>query len=325
MPRFTPFNLSLPRLSTKAALGAAAIGSAIVHAGLVVFLVTVRLEGPRPTLVDAPATQLTLAPTPPRPAPPAPKPAEPAPAPPTPPPAEPPLADKPKSLPLEALAPTPVIAAPASPRVSASPSPPPPPPPAIASFAGVQGTRAKRVVYVMDGSAAMLTTLPYVQDELVQSVSRLDASQSFQIIVFRDPPASGRPTPALERFSATDFTPALGRAGVASWVRSIRPVGSSVPLEGLRSALMLHPDLIFLLTCSIPRSQAGTWGEGNAATLAALDALNPADASGKRATVIKAVQLLADDPTGLLQAIAAAHGDGPGSYRVLTLDDLNGR
>lgn len=222
-------------------------------------------------------------------------------------------------------------AAPANPAPQAAPAPAAPvtPPPAVASFAGVEGVRATRIVYVMDGSAAMVTTLPFVEEELAGSVARLNSSQRFQIIVFREPPASrpGRSPPALERFSPNGFTIAniAARQQVASWVQAIRPSGSSVPLEGLREALNLHPDLIFLLTCSIPRSEAGTWGEGNAATLAALDTLNPPDAYGRRPTVIKAVQLLADDPTGLLQAIAAIHGDGPGSYRVLTLDELKGQ
>jgi hypothetical protein len=193
----------------------------------------------------------------------------------------------------------------------------------------VEGVRAKRIVYVMDGSAAMVTTLPFIEDELVRSVARLTSSQSFQVVVFRDPPESrsGKPLPALERFSPQGLTPAnaAARQQVGTWIQGIRPLGSSVPLDGLREALDLHPDLIFLLTCSIQRSQAGTWGQGNAATLAALDKLNPPDSYGRRPTVIKAVQLLADDPTGLLQAIAAIHGDGPGSYRVLTLEELKGQ
>ncbi|MBI1189401.1 MAG: hypothetical protein GC200_01790 [Tepidisphaera sp.] len=333
--------------SAKTILIAACVGSGVVHAGLIVVLERIRIAAPKPRLVDAPATQLTLAPAPDlKPAPPQtptpkqPKPAPPKPEPPKP---EPPKPETPKPAPApdsllaskpvaKAPQPTAKAAAPASAPAAAPPVPPEsesPPPPAVASFAGVQGVRARHIVYVMDGSAAMVTTLPFVEEELIHSISRLDASQSFEVIVFRDPPEakSGQPLPAIERFSSSGYTQAAPgvRQRVENWVQGIRPAGSSVPLDGLREGLALHPDLIFLLTCSIPRSQAGTWGEGNAATLAALDKLNPPDDLGRRPTVIKTVQLLADDPTGLLQSIAAIHGDGPGSYRVLTLEDLKGQ
>lgn len=317
------------RISARAAIIAACVGSAVVHAGLVVLLVQIRLAAPRPQLIDAPATQLTLAPlTPPA------APVEPKPAPPPPPAPE---ATPPTDPLLASMTTVPDVPHPTPATQAARPNPKPaaaqapattPSPPAVASFAGVEGVRAKRIVYVMDGSAAMVTTLPFIEDELVRSVARLNASQSFQVVVFRDPPESrsGKALPALEKFSPEGLTAAntAARQHVSTWIQSIRPLGSSVPLEGLREALGLHPDLIFLLTCSIQRSEAGTWGEGNAATLAALDRLNPPDASGRRPTVIKAVQLLADDPTGLLQAIATIHGDGAGSYRVLTLDELKG-
>ncbi|MFA6044530.1 MAG: hypothetical protein WC718_06065, partial [Phycisphaerales bacterium] len=92
MRRETPNNPARPRwrISARAALIAACVGSAVVHAGLAVLLVQIRLAAPRPQLVDAPATQLTLAPlTPPAapveakltPPPPSPPPPEPKPAP----------------------------------------------------------------------------------------------------------------------------------------------------------------------------------------------------------------------------------------------------
>ena len=43
---------------------------------------------------------------------------------------------------------------------------------------------------------------------------------------------------------------------------------------------------------------------------------------GQRRTVIKAIQFLEEDPTGTMQAIGEDHGDGPGSYAVLTLKAL---
>ena len=41
--------------------------------------------------------------------------------------------------------------------------------------------------------------------------------------------------------------------------------------------------------------------------------------------VIKAIQFVEEDPTGTMQLIGTEHGDGPGSYRVLSVQDLGGR
>jgi hypothetical protein len=188
--------------------------------------------------------------------------------------------------------------------------------PVPVSFAGVEGARAKRVVYVVDASGAMTSSLKFVKEELIRSIARLDPSQSFQIIVIRNP---------IEQF-ADGLVPATGpvRMRAAAWLETIQPSGRSDPLPGLEAALRLKPELVFLLTRSIRRSGTNAeWGQGSAATLDALDRLNPVDLhTGQRPAVIKAIQFLDDDPTGLLQDIARLHGDGPGSYRVLRIHEL---
>jgi hypothetical protein len=200
--------------------------------------------------------------------------------------------------------------------------------PAPVSFAGVEGARATKVVYVVDASGAMTSSLKFVKEELVRSIARLDSSQSFQIVVVRDP-VNRAIEGDVEVFTTEEgqgLVPASGQARLraAAWLETVQPHGRSDPLAGLTAALNLKPDLVFLLTRSIRRSGSNTeWGKGSTATLEALDALNPADINtGQRATVIKAIQFLDEDPTGLLQAIGRVHGDGPGSYRVLKVNDL---
>ena len=334
----------------RPAVAAAVAASVVVHAGLVLALVTIRWEPARPArLTDAPAaeTRLTLAPLTSIPeAAPEPEVPEPPPEPET---AEPevaaPEAERVAMLtpspPVE-IAPAPVAAPITAPRKARVETPARPPrpraaPPVVASFAGVEATRARSVVYVVDASGAMTSTLDFVKAELASSLGRLDLSQRFQIIVFRDLPApvpgragrrAGRadavgPTQAFRADAlsgATLLAPTdTVRADAAAWLTSIDPAGRSDPLAGLSAALALRPDLVFLLTRSIRRTGgAAEWGAGNAATLAALDRLNPADPdTGQRPTVIKAIQFLDEDPTGLLRAIASAHGDGPGSYTVV--------
>lgn len=229
------------------------------------------------------------------------------------------------------LPPPPALA----PPPASAPSKPPPQGPSKATFAGVKADRAERVVYVVDASGAMTTSLTFVLDELSRSIGRLDESQQFQVILFREPPPSGGGatigTSGFEIFHPPGARVAgLLRANdsnkdaVRGWLRTVRPLGRSAPLPGLRAALELRPQLVFLLTRSITRSgSTPQWGSGNAAVLKTLDELNPHDrVTGRRAVTLKAIQFLDDDPSGLLRSIAEQHGDGPDSYTLKAIGDL---
>ena len=75
---------------------------------------------------------------------------------------------------------------------------------------------------------------------------------------------------------------------------------------------------------AIGESAGGVWGRGTAEIMAELDKLNPVRGTQRR-VVIKALQFLEEDPTGTMQAIGEQHGDGPGSYSVVSLQMLGGR
>jgi hypothetical protein len=208
-----------------------------------------------------------------------------------------------------------------------------------ATFAGLGAKRAASVVYVVDASGAMVSSLRFVFDELNRSVSRLGAGQKFAVVLFRD--RSDQRGPLIDVFSPsgrdpgstlTTATPA-NKAALRNWLASIRPAGRSNPLDGVRRGLQFPCDAVFLLSRSIRRSggadgagaEGGVWGRGTRETLAELDRLNPRDARGQRRVVIKAIQFLEEDPTGTMQAIGREHGDGPGSYTVLPLESLTSR
>ncbi len=201
------------------------------------------------------------------------------------------------------------------------------------TFAGVAAERASTIVYVVDASGPMASSLPFVVDELSRSIESLAASQQFQVILFRSRPSLKDTT--LSDAGYEMFTGA-GRGlhsatrdvkdGVRAWLTSVRPTGRSDPLPGLRAALSMKPSLVFLLSRSIKRSgPTKEWGAGATAILTTLDRLNPVDrVNGQRASVIKTIQFLDDDPSGLLRSIASVHGDGAGSYRVMELAELTG-
>lgn len=192
-------------------------------------------------------------------------------------------------------------------------------------FAGLGASNARSVVYVVDASGSMVTSLPFVIAEVERSVSQLAATQKFGVVLFRRLP-DGRS--GLEVFS-----PVLVRATTSAqerlrdWLTTVEPAGRSVPLIGLERAIAYRPDAVFLLSRAIERSGGDAWdtggGRGVADTLARIDALNPV-VDGHRPVVIQTIQFLDDDPTGIMQEIGRAHGsrlDAQGreiaGYRVI--------
>lgn len=189
-------------------------------------------------------------------------------------------------------------------------------------FAGLGAATARSVVYVVDGSGPMVSSIREVFDEVVRSVSRLGPSQRFGVVVFRRIPGRER--------GYEWFTPALVRATpdavqrLRAWLERIEPGGASNPLGGLRAAFTMEPEAIFLLSRSIERSGGGVWELGLTSTLAELERLNPVDRrTGTRRVVIKTIQFIDEDPSGIMQEIGRLHGGAlPGeaasdSYTVI--------
>lgn len=212
-----------------------------------------------------------------------------------------------------------------TPSVAASPATSTPP--ATISFAGVEAPRARSVVYVIDASGPMVSSWKWIQSELARSIRQLDESQRFQVVVSRaSPGASGTSAVLFPARGLRALVPctAPNKLLLVQWLQETTPGGRSDLLPGLRTAIELEPELVFVLTRSIKRSGPdAAWGAGKDATLRALEKINPrSQVTGQRAVVIKTIQLLEDDPTGTLQAIAEQHGDGAGSYRVITQKEL---
>lgn len=219
--------------------------------------------------------------------------------------------------PTQAIAPAPAPASPVPVVVAKTDVP-------IAGFAGVQVRKARRIVYAVDVSGAMAACLDSVLLELRRSIGRLDPEQQFQIVFFRQELSGEQRAVAIDdhggRASLLSASPENKRR-VDQLLRSARPMGRSAPLVGLKRSLELAPDVVFLLTSNIQRSDQSA--ASDARILRSLDDLNPISrVSGRRPVVIKTLQFVEDDPTGLMQSIAAAHGDGPGSYVQLKVSDI---
>lgn len=194
------------------------------------------------------------------------------------------------------------------------------------SFAGVKAHAARRIVYVVDASGSMVNSYAFVRARLIQSINRLSPTQRFTIVLARTQPGSTtmEVLPTERKVAYLRGIPSEKDQAVR-WLRDVVVGGRSSPLEGLESALSLDPkpDLVFLLSRGFKRTDSGAW-TGVEGALAKLDVLNPMSArTGRRAVIVKTLQFLDDDPTGLMEAIGNAHGDGPGSSRVLTMADLS--
>lgn len=198
----------------------------------------------------------------------------------------------------------------------------------VASFTSVSGDRAHSIVYVIDASGSMTSCLPFIRQELQRSIMRLDAGQQFQVVVCRDYPSgvtSSEPAiftfaPRAEMESVLVPATDLNKSLIRSWSERVEPLGRSRVLAGLERALEMKPDLIFLLSRSVKRTGVNTDGVQDA-ILHRLGEVNPQGSDGRRRTVIKALQFIEDDPTGLMQRIGREHGDGPESYRVIRVPE----
>jgi hypothetical protein len=200
------------------------------------------------------------------------------------------------------------------------------------SFAGLSAQRARSVVYVVDASGPMVTSLPQVVDLVARSVGALTPTQKFGVVLFREDDAGA----GVEVFGAelVEASP-RNQARLRDWLSKAQPRGRSNPLAGLRAAAKLRPQVVFMLTRSIERSRGGQWEGGLERILTELESLNPVNPkTGQRAMAIKTIQFLEDDPTGIMPGIAARHGGGaegrgqetgapaPGDYRVLRREEL---
>ena len=191
------------------------------------------------------------------------------------------------------------------------------------TFGGLGASNVSSVVYVVDCSGPMVTSLPMVLNELERSVGRLMPSQRFGVVLCRRTVDGG---PGAEAFVSVlvRATPSAKEL-LHNWLVAAEPSGRSSPLAGVELALSLKPDAVFLLSRSILRSGGGVWELGLDATLSKLEQLNPTRSGllgSGRPVLIQTIQFLDEDSTGIMQAIGTKHGGGAGYRVVKTQQDL---
>lgn len=174
------------------------------------------------------------------------------------------------------------------------------------SLFGIEGV-GNRIVYVIDRSDSMNGNggRPWqaAKTELIASLSRLDRSQFFQLILYNDQPSPYRGTPsagaAVQWLQAEKS--ALDRA--QSYLETANAFGGTNHLDALQMALRMRPDVIYFLT------------DGRVPSLSQRELSDIARIAQTAGTTIHAIEFgneASPDPTSFVPTLASANR---GKYR----------
>lgn len=168
------------------------------------------------------------------------------------------------------------------------------------SFFGLGGEArgTRNIVYVVDRSGSMLTTLEGVKKELVESVGKLRRTQKFHVVFFN----SGAPleNPPRRLVSAIQ----AHKQEFFNFLGQIAAGGSTDPRPAMRRAFAVEPDLIYFLT-------DGEFDEG---LIELLDVLN----RGRRVRIYT-IAYVSQAGAPLLERIAREHN---GQYRFVSEEEI---
>ncbi len=193
------------------------------------------------------------------------------------------------------------------------------------NFSGLGATDARDILYVVDASGSMVTSMPAVLDELKRSITALHPTQRFNVLLFQNADGAGfiraNLPPGSTRPLLLDAT-RRHKKHIFDWLDRAPLGGASDPRPALRAAFTMKPDAIFLLSAGALTGPDGKPLDAQA-ILSFLDELNPVRPSANnRRVVIKAIQILRQDERSLLRAIGGLHG-GEDGYRFISASEFN--
>ncbi len=174
----------------------------------------------------------------------------------------------------------------------------PAPPTRVATIA-----RPTRIAFVVDASGSMRDVIPSVLRLLQRTVTRLDENKSATLIFYQND--------RVIEVEPYGFKPTneAGRAAMIQWLEPdgtrILPQGESNPQMALERAMRYQPDIIWLLTDQIDQADL---------IFGRVSKLNH-----DGAIRINTMQLLDQDPTGSMAALAQQNG---GTHHQVTRTDL---
>jgi hypothetical protein len=171
------------------------------------------------------------------------------------------------------------------------------------------GGNARTIVYAVDASGSLVDSLPFVINELKDSLRQLSAEQRFTVIFFQRDTAIEVPVP----HRGLKVADAETVKRVSDWISlengNITPRGSSNPQKAIEIGLGYRPDLMYILSDNI--TGAGPYAIEQSALLERIEQVKRQ--RGAR-TKINTIQFLYPDPLNTLEMIAEQHG---GRYRFV--------
>lgn len=146
---------------------------------------------------------------------------------------------------------------------------------------------AKRVVYLIDNAHDMLSKGALINNNIINSISKLDPGHKFAIIFYND-----QKTTSSNKNKLLLATP-HHKAFVKDWLKDrfspIKKNLNSSPIQAFKQAFAMKPDHIFLLSSNISYRQNDIAKENELLDL--LKKLNP-----KKQTAISTIQYPAQNP-----------------------------
>ena len=107
---------------------------------------------------------------------------------------------------------------------------------------GGEARAARRIVYVVDRSGSMLGVFEDLRKELKRSIDRLRKSQKYHVIFYStDPPVEALPRRLVNAIRAS-------KEKTFAFIDQITPGGMTQPIEAMKRAFALEPDLIYFLS-----------------------------------------------------------------------------
>lgn len=107
---------------------------------------------------------------------------------------------------------------------------------------GGEARAARKIVYVVDRSGSMMGMFEDLRQELKRSIDRLRKSQKYHVVFYStDPPLEAPPGRLVNAIRAS-------KDRTFQFIDETMPEGMTQPIEAMRRAFMLKPDLIYFLS-----------------------------------------------------------------------------
>jgi hypothetical protein len=107
---------------------------------------------------------------------------------------------------------------------------------------GGEARAARKIVYVVDRSGSMMGVFGDLRKELKRSIDRLRKSQKYHVIFYStDPPIEAPPGRLVNAIRAS-------KERTFEFIDTTMPEGMTQPIEAMRRAFQLNPDLIYFLS-----------------------------------------------------------------------------